>query len=42
MNPVAFRYRFVDNFAFTKVKIVIGQKSAEAKVAPNPLFSQVK
>lgn len=37
-----FRYRLVDNFAYAKVSLAIGQASVEAKLPPHPLFAQVK
>lgn len=37
-----FRYRLAPNFAYTKVRLAVGQMAVEAMVPPHPLFSQVK
>lgn len=42
MNPGTFRYILKENFAYSKVRLVSGQKSVEARVDPYPLFTQAK
>lgn len=42
MNPGTFRYILKENFVYSKVRLVSGQKSVEARVDPYPLFTQAK